>query len=411
MLIIREYSQPHSAYLSLLFGVLLSIYCIPAASQEDHNQRWQVNGFIAQGLTKTDNSGFINFDNSLSLHLTELGLSARYTLDDSLSFAGQIVYLDADNRYVKGARVDYAFVDWQTNLFADVKWSLHAQIGRVKNGHWLYSDTRDVPHTRLTTILPQSIYFDGFRDVALSSDGVAWQLHHLSDKGTWQLKWSLGSSPLDNDQRDRLFSPLATGTLTQTFTHQVSVFFAPNNTNLELGISVLDSDFKYVPGAPDSEPFSRGRATSQRVMLHVQYYALNWEFSSEIMRERAVIKDALFNGFLSDEFGDGGYVQGRYMIDARHSILARIDVFDKNEEDRAGQRLIEQSQGQIPGYFTSMDQVTLGWRWEIADRWQLQTEFHRTKGAGRLTPILFPNSSLNPKQYWSMASIQLIHWF
>lgn len=372
---------------------------------------WQINGFVAQGLVKTTQSSYINNTNDLSFKLTEVGINGRYKISDSLSFAGQVVHINVGNRYAKGTRVDYAFLDWQTNLFDDVNWSLKAQLGRFKNSHWLYSNTRDVPHTRLTTILPQSVYFDGFRDVALGSDGLALQLYHMGEVGTWQLKWSYGASPINDEQRDRLFSPMATGKLSQDYTHQASVYFTPNNTNVDIGLSVLDSDFSYTPNANGTDPFFKGDATSQRIMFHAQYFAENWEIAAEVMRERGVFNDALFPGFLSDQFGDGGYIQGRYMLNHAHSLIGRIDLYDMNEEDRSGTRIPLQTQGTVPDYFTSMDQLTLGWQWRIASNWQLQTDLHRVKGAGRLTPILFPNPALNPEKYWSMWSMQLMYWF
>ncbi|MDC1347247.1 TonB-dependent receptor [Glaciecola sp.] len=394
-----------------LWGCMISLLVNAQDAVYTQSDRWQVNGFAAQGMVQTNHSSYINETNKLSFRVTEIGLNSRFKINDSWSLAGQIVYLDVGNRYAKGGRVDYAFVDWEPNLFDDANWSFKAQVGRVKNNHWLYSSTRDVPHTRLSTILPQSVYFDGFRDVALGSDGVALQIVHLSTLGTWQYKWSYGASPINNAQRDQLFSPLAKGKLSQDYTHQLSVYFAPNNTNIEVGLSVLDSDFSYAANVAGNDPFVNGSATSQRVMLHGQYFAENWELAAEIMRERGVFKDALFTGFSSDQFGDGGYVQGRYLLNPKHSVIARIDLYDMNENDRSGKRIPLQTQGVVPEYFTYMDQATLGWQWHIAEQWQLQTDVHLIKGTGRLTPILFPDPVLNPNKYWTMWSMQLMYWF
>ena len=168
-----------------LWGCMISVLVNAQDAVYTQSDRWQVNGFAAQGMAQTNHSSYINETNKLSFRVTEIGLNSRVKINDSWSLAGQIVYLDVGNRYAKGGRVDYAFVDWEPNLFDDANWSFKAQVGRVKNNHWLYSSTRDVPHTRLSTILPQSVYFDGFRDVALGSDGVALQIVYLSTLGTW----------------------------------------------------------------------------------------------------------------------------------------------------------------------------------------------------------------------------------
>jgi hypothetical protein len=104
-------------------------------------------------------------------------------------------------------------------------------------------------------------------------------------------------------------------------------------------------------------------------------------------------------------------VQGRYLLNPKHSVIARIDLYDMNENDRSGKRIPLQTQGVVPEYFTYMDQATLGWQWHIAEQWQLQTDVHLIKGTGRLTPILFPDPVLNPNKYWTMWSMQLMYWF
>lgn len=366
--------------------------------------RADISGFIAQGIVYSEQSSYIDPSERITTELTEAGLNITHSLSDHWHVSAQVIYLDSGNRYASGARVDYAFLEYRT-VFNE-KWQGSAQVGRFKNQHWLYSATRDVPQTRPTIILPQSIYFDGFRDVAISSDGISAELNYRISDGEWRGIVSYGNSPVDEMQREKLFSPLATGKLRQDDVLQFSAYFIPYSQDWQFGVSLLDSDFSYQQSPNDF--YVDGVATSQRFLLHGQYFAKDWELSSEIMRERGIYKDAIAPGFYSDTTGDGGYLQGRWFITPAHTLIARMDWYDLNSKDRRGE--LYEANG-LPGYFSYMDTATLGWQWRFADGWQVHAEWHWHKGRGRLTPQLLPNVLANPEEYWQMGTLQLSYWF
>ncbi len=53
----------------------------------------------------------------------------------------------------------------------------------MKNPLGFYNDTRDVPFTRPSILLPQSIYFDRTRKLAIAADGVHLYGEYRSDYG------------------------------------------------------------------------------------------------------------------------------------------------------------------------------------------------------------------------------------
>ena len=91
-----------------LWGCMISVLVNAQDAVYTQSDRWQVNGFAAQGMAQTNHSSYINETNKLSFRVTEIGLNSRVKINDSWSLAGQIVYLDVGNRYAKGGRVDYA---------------------------------------------------------------------------------------------------------------------------------------------------------------------------------------------------------------------------------------------------------------------------------------------------------------
>ena len=58
-------------------------------------------------------------------------------------------------------RLDYGFIDYTFSNQENSQFGI--RLGRMKNPLGFYNDTRDVPFTRPSILLPQSIYFDRTR--------------------------------------------------------------------------------------------------------------------------------------------------------------------------------------------------------------------------------------------------------
>ncbi|MBT0586758.1 TonB-dependent receptor [Alteromonas oceanisediminis] len=392
--------------LSGISALILALAHHESAAQNSAD--FTYNGFIAQGVQRAANSNFVHDEGDVSFALTEIGLNGRYQFSDTVSLNGQVVYLNNGNRYPEGVRIDYLFLDWHAVRNAD--WNVNVHLGRYKNYHWIYSATRDVPHTRPSNMLPQSIYFDSFRDIALGSDGVAVRANTSTSLGDWELNWSYGSSPVDRNWTEQLLGESAKGKINQDFVHQASVYWHSPDSDFTIGINGLDSDFDYEPGQ-QLDPFMNGDATVRRVSIAAQYQSRYWELTSEIMRERAIYRNVLFEDFVSDATGEGGYVQLTLMPSPRWDLLFRLDLYDQNRKDRSGASIPRLTGGQVPNYFGFMDTGTLGLTYQISEDMAIQAEFNRVRGAGRLTPLLVPDRASAPSEYWNMWSIQLMYWF
>ena len=207
-------------------------------------QNFKLHGFVSQGLIDVDGSNFVNDDGALSAELTELGLNGSYQLSSTLRLTGQVVYLDGGNRYAKGIRVDYALLDW--SVYDSYNWQANIYLGRFKNTHWLYSSTRDIPFARPSIILPQSVYFDGFRDIAVGGDGLAVKISHSDDDyGNFDFHLSYGSSAISDEQAEMILSQLPQGKVKQDYDAQASFYWQPAFSSWRFGLSLLDSTFSY----------------------------------------------------------------------------------------------------------------------------------------------------------------------
>lgn len=385
--------------------LLLLSLCWFAHNTLAENFSWH--GYLSQGLTQSIDSQFITDSNDITGQLTELGINGRYDISPRLAVVGQVDYLNGGNRYESGVRLDYLFVDWNPAVIDN--WDTHIHIGRFKNRHWLYSATRDVPQTRNMAVLPQSVYFDGFRDIALGSDGVLVQLTKAGLGGNWEVNWSLGRSPISDAQTEAFLGKQAKGTTQQNFVHQASVFWQSPSTSWRIGGSVLDSDFSYSEASVDE--LVDGDTSIQRLMLALQYFGESWEMSAELLREYQEDNGAFSADYYNKRIGEGGYIQGRYLFTSAFSGILGFDSYIYNRDDASGHELEASSGGVIPSYFGYMNTITTGFRWDIAPAWRLQGEYHWVHGASRVTGFLNPQTLDHTKSHWRMWSVQLMYWF
>lgn len=386
----------------IFLGMLLTMAICYDVHADNH---WSFNGFAAQGVTRSENSSFIDDANKTSLNLTELGANVRYTANDKLQVVAQVVYLDGGNRYPDGVRLDYAFLDY--HLVDTNKDKINLHLGRYKNRHWLYSATRDVPQTRPSIILPQSIYFDGFRDVALRSDGLSFLGRHGLQKGELEWNWSFGKSDFSGDLTQSLLGNQARGRTEQRYVHQASVYWSTPTLNWQFGISLLDSAFEYKSRALDL--LGDGESRFQRAQLSLRYSAPNFEISSEILQESVELTGAVL--FASNRTGQGGYVQYQHYLNPVLSGLLRYDVYYADKDDKSGNRLSTRTGNAIPAYYGYMRTATFGLQWNMSERWRLQAEYHNVTGAGRLSPLLVPNALPQAEKRWHIFAIQFMTWF
>lgn len=391
--------------LFLYIGIFYVVSTNAIASEQD----FQLHGFISQGLIDVDGSNFVNDDGSLSAELTELGLNGSYQLNSSLRLAGQVVYLDGGNRYAKGIRVDYALLDW--SVLDTPNWQANIYLGRFKNNHWLYSSSRDIPFARPSIILPQSVYFDGFRDIAVGGDGIAVKISHSDDNyGDFDFNLSYGSSPISDEQAEMILSQVARGNIKQDYDAQASFYWQPAFSSWRFGLSLLDATFSYNMN-DDFDFFVDGDFSFQFYTVNALYEGENWEFSGEIYQERFVTEGFYTPEHYTSPIGQGYYFQSRYKVNTQLTLLARYENFYNDKNDKKGQKLEESTGGLVPAYFAYHRDTTIGMTYDFTSDLSLRLEYHWFQGAGRLTPVVLPNSQINDSKNWQLWAVQLMYWF
>lgn len=392
----------------LLFTLFCTILlCSFVAEAKEENL--QYHGFVAMGLIDVDGSDFVNDDGSLSTELSEFGFNASYRLNSKVRLAGQVVYLNGGNRYAEGVRVDYALIDW--SAYDSPNWRANLYFGRFKNNHWLYSSSRNVPFARSSIILPQSLYFDGFRDIAAGADGVALKISHNNDNyGNFDFNFSYGSSPISGKQNDILLSEFSKGKATQKFETQISFYWQPSFSMWRFGASYLDSDFNYKADL-ESDRFFNGLFSFQLVTLNALFEGENWELSGEIYQQQFLTDGFYYPQYQKKPIGNGMYLQTRYKFNEKLSFLARHERFYNDKNDKEGIKLAEESGGTIPAYSGYHRDTTLGLSYDFSNNVRIRFEYHWVQGIAKLTPVVLPNPQINSTENWQLWAVQLMYWF
>ena len=156
-----------------------------ALAESDMLDTLQLHGFLSQALVITDRNDFFGPSSSDggSLKYTEIGANASIRPHQDVLIAAQVLSRRAggDGSDAKPV-LDYGVVDYQ--MVSNQQRTFGVQLGRSKNPFGFYNQTRDVAFTRPGILLPQSIYFDRTRSLALSGDGLAVYMEERVPTGT-----------------------------------------------------------------------------------------------------------------------------------------------------------------------------------------------------------------------------------
>ncbi|WP_286234496.1 hypothetical protein [Thalassotalea sediminis] len=368
----------------------------------------QLHGFIAQGLIDVDGSNYVNDDEKISTELTELGINASYQFSDRLRFSGQAVYLNGGNRYADGLHIDYLLMDW--SAFTNDKWQVNLYLGRIKNYHWLYSSTRDVPMTRPSIILPQSVYFDATRNMSVGGDGGAITAKYFSDEfGDFDFRVSSSFSSISDEQARIILGPFSDGDLTHETDLQASIYWAPTLSNWRFGLAITDANFEYQKKRQSY--FTSGDLALTRNYFNGEYQGQNWTFSFELLQEKMKLEGFLHDAFVQQKTGQGGFAQLEYIYDSEIKLLGRLEHFYADKNDKTGTKLEASTLGGVPKHFGYQHEAVVGATFDVANNVQIQLEHHWVKGTARLTPVVLPNPTVNSHEYWQISALQVVYWF
>ena len=363
----------------------------------------RIQGFAGQSFIATSNNDvFGNTDEGGSFGFTEIGLNAIYRPLPKLQLSGQMLSRRAGEGNSGIPRLDFAFLDYR--LYSQETNQFGIRFGRLKNPWGFYNDTRDVPFTRPSILLPQSIYFDRTRNVGLSSDSV--QFYGETSHATWgDFSFQFGIARPIVDDRDTEVSliPRAQGNLSPDITILGRGLYESPNKRFRFAVSGIWFNADYKPGTADT--LGPGAIQFSPIYVSAQYNTERWSLTSEYAIRKFRYKnfgDQMFDS--QDFYGESFYFQGEYRFSHKWEALMRYDVLFTNRNDRDGSKYAALTG--LPAYTRFAKDLTLGLRWNINTQIMARFEYHRINGTGWLSPLDNPNP-FNLSKNWDLFAVQL----
>jgi hypothetical protein len=380
---------------------------------------FQIHGFASQAYISTsDNNVFGNSDNGGSFGFTEAGLNASARPLPRLQISAQMLSRRAGEGNSAVPRLDYAVLDYR--LYSHEANQFGIRVGRLKNPFGFYNETRDVAHTRPGILLPQSIYFDRTRNLALSGDSVQWYGETaVGNIGTFSSQFGL-TFPIvsDRDTELSLVAGLRPGHLNRELSYIGRGIFETNDKRIRLGISGIWLNTSYDPQFHNpKEIVDPGGLQFTPIYFSAQYNAERWSITSEyairnFKYDNTFGSAMLLNG--ANFVGESYYIQGEYRFTPKWEGFVRYDAFFADRDDRDGKdfsRTLLAERGIVaPAHSRFAKDITVGLRWNVTQGFMLRAEYHYVNGTGWLSRLDNPSSN-NTEQHWNLFSIQAAYRF
>ncbi|GGI67152.1 hypothetical protein GCM10007978_00910 [Shewanella hanedai] len=363
----------------------------------------QLSGFIGQGYVAADDSQFIVGDNDHAFDITEAAFAVSWKPIEHVRVASALSYRQWGTLYDSAVKFDYLFAEY-TYQFGEQNFG--ARAGLFKSEIGFYSSTRDVPFTRPSIMLPQSIYSDYFRDAQLHVEGGdVFGMHPLFD-GMLDWRLTVGKVDITDDFDRNILGRTDFGEFDSEHYYAADVEF--QNNNIRLGLTYYDAEVSYSPSAIGG--YSPGDIQLVNWVFSGQFRYKNFELTGEYLTGDKMINGLMFpvefGGFKEPSLGY--YLDLRTYLPYEVELFIRFDKHIDNTDDKDGQAY-EMRFGS-PAYFAYSDDWTFGARWFASHDWLLAVEYHQVEGASWVTPLVSPTPSVQAKE-WSMFAMQVSYRF
>lgn len=378
------------------------------ASDKKNLNGLQVHGFLSQGYIKTTDTKNDVFGDSSSgkgsFDFREIGVNASHRPLTNLQFSMQLLSRQTGEDSKGGIRIDYGFVDY--TAYATESKEFGVRLGRTKNPFGFYNDTRDVPFTRPSILLPQSIYFDRARNLALASDGVQLYGESRSNWGDITVQFVTGFPQVDAKSTEAaILRKDQPGDLTPKLSYLGRIIYERDGGRVRLAITGAEVNAGYDTGVNDL--LRAGSFEFLPLMFSAQYNAEHWSITSEYALRHIDLKN--FHPRVDQSFtGESFYFQGIYRFNSAWEAVLRYDVLFVDRKDRDGDEF--QAATGRPDHSRFAKDLTVGLRWNITPSIMLRGEYHRVDGTGWLSTLDNPNPAFTDR-HWNLFAAQVSYRF
>ena len=374
-----------------------------------------VHGFVSQGYVATDDNAYFTPDtlSGGSGDFREIGLTITAEPIDRTWVGIQLMSRDLGDDS-SGVIVDWAFGKYTIPTAAS-GWEASVCAGRIKTGHALYNDTRDLDVTRTTVFLPEVIYWTSWHDLYMATNGGSVSLQSpRSSAGTLSFNAFYGSQNFDNDEglmadsyveyygqvADRI-------TIGAQFGAQATWETPVDGLMLKLSwMAARDwsADWENIDAdATSGDIYWDTDEKHDEYIFSAEYSLANWRLVGEASywNERSNDRYSTFNGVTANlasydwrDYGNAAYATINWQFHPRWDAAATAQWMIERYEDNFGANSAER----VFAYGGAV-------RWSITDHWLVKAEFMLADGTAWLREQDQPSGTLDDDT-WAMVALR-----
>lgn len=367
---------------------------------------------VSGGILAPSDNRFISEEDGEHALLTENVLRLSIHFATGFSLSGQAIYREAGDNYDNDPRIDFLQLDYRTSWYQDSEQVL--TFGRFKTRQGIYNESRDIPFTRPSILLPQSVYLDSTRNFLLSADGLRLRTYHPFEESDLSLSIARGKNTLDDKFSEVTLAPTAKGDWDSDNNTFADVYW--ESQNWTLGLSFSDVTLNYNASADSffqvdigggiivPVPLIDGEFDASFTTLSAQYRQASWELTAEAIERQFDSTGFAIPGQKQESRIDGYYLQYRYLFNNRWSGLLRYDFMDIDFKDNPP--------------FASNDNnaleatdKTVGVMWTPTEHWLVAFEYHYISGGAWIPPITKLTGATDFEKDWSLTALQISYKF
>lgn len=412
---------------SIVLGIAAAVLMAPATAVELGDSS-EIHGFANQAFLYSPDNPYAGTDSlNGSFKFREFGITGFTEISPEFRLAGQVISRQRDKSDGGDARIDFLLADYL--FYSDMGATAGVRVGRVKNTVGFYNATRDIPSARPGFNVPDSIYFDSFRDTILATDGINFYGSGLIRNN--QLGWELfaGQKNVDSESLEYYLygQPVRQGEFDDVALVGLNLNLVPAaQRSLKLGFSLLDLDLDldnplsvsdaqtalFTAGPADIVANPQNYVTGFSIdalfaILSAQYSYSDWVITAEYMN--------LFSDFDLQLAGtdnelstttEAYYLQVEWLPTLTTSWFARYEELYLDKDDRSGRNLSSTS-NPYRGFGKGW---SVGGKWTFYPQWTVTGQASFNEGTAWLPSYRgMENDSIS--RYWNYYVISLTFQF
>ncbi|PCJ21309.1 MAG: hypothetical protein COB02_01615 [Candidatus Cloacimonadota bacterium] len=336
----------------------------------------EVHGYLSRGYIKSSKYNYLA-ENSIdgTSKWGELGINFAIQAHDRLRIGLQVLARELGTAGKYDPRVDWAFLDYQLTNWASIKY------GKFFISGGLYNEGRDVDLLRNSILLPQNVYSERFRDMALMKGLELHGTAEISKNNSIQYSLNKGRSSFEKDSGfiSDFSALLPLPSFTANMKNIISSELIWNTWIQGLRLAISHTKVDVDVNSPFLPPILFKNTKALKV-VSLEYTKKQWRYTFE-----------RFTGHI-DLIGLGPTISLFHIKNNYHQITYRLNehyelgfIHAQSYTDEKGKTNIDQ--------YIKDNSFTISNN--LSDNWLLKLEYHKVNGIAGLRPLLNPSGQIN----------------